>query len=203
MARIDTVDALREVYASPSGRVTAKQLDHLDKYCRIFLELSPFCVVASHGADGLADATPRGDAPGFAEALDDHTLAIPDRPGNRRVDTLSNILANPGVGLLFLVPGFDETLRVNGRAEIRDDADLRARFAVDGKLPATVLLVHVEEAYLHCGKAFMRSKLWDPASLNDRSKLPSIGQMIKEQISSTQPAETQDEMIEQYRKTLY
>jgi PPOX class probable FMN-dependent enzyme len=157
MARIDSLERLRTIYGTPTARVEAKQLDRLDKYCRIFLDLSPFCVIASQGADGIGDVTPRGDAAGFVAVLDDRTLAIPDRPGNNRIDTLSNVVENPAVGLLFLVPGFDETLRINGYAEVRDDEDLRARFADNGRLPATVLLVRVAEAYLHCGKDFMRS----------------------------------------------
>ncbi|MCG8691701.1 MAG: pyridoxamine 5'-phosphate oxidase family protein, partial [Minwuiales bacterium] len=131
------------------------------------------------------------------------TIAIPDRPGNNRLDTLTNLLGNPEVALIFMVPGVAETLRINGTAEIRDDADLCDRFAVDGKLPLSVVLVTVREAYLHCAKSIMRSRIWDPDARIDRSELPSMGQMIKDQIGSTEPAESQEEMVERYRATLY
>lgn len=203
MARIESLEALRTIYRAPSETVIAKQLDRLDPHCKAFIALSPFCVLATQGADGIGDATPRGDAPGFVAVLDDRTIALPDRPGNNRLDTLGNLVANPAVGILFLVPGFDDTLRVNGMAEIRDDADLLARFEVNGRLPATVTVVHVKETYLHCAKAFIRSKLWDPEARVDRSRLPSLGQMIKDQVSGEYPVISDDELAELYRKTLY
>lgn len=203
MARIDTIERLRELYGTPSKLATCKQLDRLDRHCRAFVALSPFCVVSTQGADGLGDATPRGDAPGFVAVLDDRTLALPDRPGNKRLDTLRNILENPGIGLLFLIPGFDDTLRVNGTAEIREDEDLRARFAVDGRLPACVVVVHVREAYLHCAKAFIRSRLWDSDARVERSRLPSLGQMIKDQVSGDLAVPTDAELTAVYRKELY
>lgn len=203
MARIDSLEALRTIYRTPSDTVIAKQIDRLDRHCRAFIALSPFCVVATQGPDGLGDVTPRGDTPGFVAILDDTTLALPDRPGNNRLDTLGNLVANPAIGMLFLVPGFHDTLRVNGMAEIRDDADLCERFAVNGRLPATVTLVHVKEAYLHCAKAFIRSKLWEPDSQVDRSRLPSLGQMIKDQVSNDYPVITDEELADIYKNTLY
>jgi PPOX class probable FMN-dependent enzyme len=179
-----------------------KQLDRLDPHCLRFIALSPFVLLSTTGANGLGDVTPRGDRPGFVVAPDDRTLLLPDRPGNNRLDSLQNILDNPGVGLLFLVPGVDETLRVNGRAEIHEDPELLAQFAVDGRLPKTVLRIAVAEAYLHCAKALMRSSLWDPAARIERSSLPSMGQMMKDQIGVT-TAETQAEMVDRYRQTLY
>lgn len=202
MARIDTHETLRALYGPAGERSRLKQMPRLDRHCRRFIELSPFVLLATSGADGLSDVTPRGDQPGFVIAPDDETLLIPDRPGNNRLDSLLNILDRPGVGLLFLIPGVDETLRVNGAAEIRDDEDLRAQFIVDGKMPKTVLKVAIREAYLHCAKAFMRSKLWDASAQISRETLPSMGQMLKDQLNWA-TAETQDEMLVRYRQTLY
>ena len=203
MTRITSVEALRAIYPSPSERALKKQLDKLDRHCRSFIGLSPFVVISSVGADGLADASPRGDRPGFVQILDDHTIAVPDWPGNNRLDTLSNIIVRPSVGLLFLVPGVDETLRVNGEAELRDDEDLRSLFERSGKLPRLVILVHVKEAYLHCAKALMRSRLWDPTSRIERSLLPTMNEMLQDQIGAAGPIEPQEDMIERYRKVLY
>jgi len=203
MTRITSVEALRAIYPSPSERALKKQLDKLDRHCRSFIGLSPFVVISSVGADGLADASPRGDRPGFVQILDDHTIAVPDWPGNNRLDTLSNIIVRPSVGLLFLVPGVDETLRVNGEAELRDDEDLRSLFERSGKLPRLVILVHVKEAYLHCAKALMRSRLWDPTSRIERSLLPTMNEMLQDQIGVAGSIEPQEEMIERYRKVLY
>jgi len=203
MTRITSVEALRAIYPSPSERALKKQLDKLDRHCRSFIGLSPFVVISSVGADGLADASPRGDRPGFVQILDDHTVAIPDWPGNNRLDTLGNIIVRPSVGLLFLVPGVDETLRVNGEAELRDDEDLRSLFERSGKLPRLVILVHVKEAYLHCAKALMRSRLWDPTSRIERSLLPTMNEMLQDQIGAAGPIEPQEDMIERYRKVLY
>lgn len=202
MARITSLDQLRALYATPRERSLRKVMPALDTHCRSLIALSPLVMVGSFGADGRADVTPRGDAPGFVEVADAGTLLIPDRPGNNRLDTLSNLIANPAIGLLFLVPGIDETLRVNGTAEIRDDAELLARFEVDGKQPVTVLKVAVQEAYLHCAKAFMRSRAWDPASNVPRSSLPSMGEMLRDQLNLA-TAETQAEMLVRYRETLY
>ena len=201
--RITDPESLRALYGPAGARSKAKQLDRLDVHCRRFVALSPFVLLSTTGADGLGDVTPRGGAPGFVGVDGDRTLLLPDRPGNNRLDSLVNVLSNPGVGLLFLVPGVDETLRVAGLAEIRADEDLLDRFAVDGRRPRTVLRIEVREAYLHCGKAFMRSRLWDPAAQIDRSSLPSMGEMMRDQIAGLDRAETQAEMVERYRETLY
>lgn len=202
MARITSLNQLRTLYAEPRERSRRKVLPRLDAHCRRLIGLSPLVMLGSFGADGKADVTPRGDAPGFVAAPDDATLLLPDRPGNNRLDTLSNLIANPAVGLLFLIPGMDETLRVNGTAEIRDDADLLAPFAVQGKPPVTVLRIAIEEVYLHCAKAFMRSRAWDPATHVERSRLPSMGEMLRDQLDLA-TAETQAEMLTRYRETLY
>jgi uncharacterized protein len=203
MSHVSTREQLREVYASPGERAVRKELDHLDRHCRRFLELSPFFVLATSNARGHADASPRGGPPGFVHVADDTTLVIPDHPGNNRLDNLENLLERPEVGLLFLIPGVDETLRVNGPVEIRTDPELRERVATGGKTPKAVLVVTVRQAFLHCAKAFMRSRLWHPEARVERSELPTLGEMLKDQLRSSGPAETRQEMLERYRKALY
>jgi len=175
-------DELRSLYGTPSKLAVAKQIDRLDVHARRFIELSPFLVISSHGADGLGDVSPKGDAPGFVQVLDDRTLLIPDRPGNNRLDTLSNVTVNDGVGLLFMVPGVCETLRVNGRARIVTDDDLLTPTAVRGRLPTAGILVAVAEVYLHCAKALVRSKLWDDDHRVERRTLPSLARIISDQV---------------------
>jgi PPOX class probable FMN-dependent enzyme len=203
VAAIRSAAELRERYREPGERALRKQLDRLDGHCRRFVELSPFLVLATTGPDGLADATPRGGDPGFVHVADERTLLLPDRPGNNRLDSLTNLAANGGVGLLFLIPGVDETLRVNGTAELHDDDELRGRFDREGRLPATVVVVTVHEAYLHCAKALMRSRLWDPEARIDRSELPSLGEMLRDQLGTTEPPETREQMVRRYREQLY
>jgi len=203
MSKIETTDELRQIYETPKGRSVIKVLDRLDRHARRFIELSPFLVLASSGNTGQADASPRGEAPGFVQVVDDYTIAIPDRPGNNRLDTMENILERPEIGLIFFLPGVNETLRINGTAEVRDDNDLLGGFEVDGKLPATVLLVHVREVYLHCAKALMRSRLWEEDAKHGTRPIPTMGRMIKDQTSSTEPDEPEDQMIKRYRKMLY
>jgi len=203
MAKIETIEQLRKIYKPAVGRAAEKVLYGLEKYSRQFIELSPFLVISSMGTDGVADISPRGEKPGFVKILDDKTVAIPDRPGNNRIDTFTNILSNPAVGLIFLIPGMNEVLRLQGDAEIRDDEDLMARFEVNGKLPRAVVVVKLREVYLHCAKAIMRSELWEESNKIDRSIMPSMGQMLKEQIGSPGPAETQEEMVARHYTQLY
>jgi len=215
MARIVDEDALRRLYGSPSGRSVDKALTRLDPHCLNFIALSPFVLLATADALGRADVSPRGDGPGFVEAHPGEVL-IPDRPGNNRLDSLCNILATGEAGLIFLIPGVDETLRVNGAASIHDDAELTQRFAVGGKAPRSVLRVEVREAYLHCAKAFMRSRLWDPDAQVVRSALPTMGEMLRDQIAGKVAAgegpaspfasaapESQEAMVARYRDILY
>lgn len=194
---------LRQHYGPPMERARIKTLRKLDKHCRRFIELSPFVCLGTSGADG-ADVTPRGDAPGFVHILDDVTLAIPDWPGNNRLDSLRNILENPNVGLLFLIPGVDESLRVNGEARVTTDAAILTHWETNGKHPRSALLIHVHEAFLHCGKALIRSKLWHDDYRVDRSSLPSYGQMLKDQIEIEDTAEEiQSSVAQAYREKLY
>ena len=203
MSHVKTLDQLRAIYAQPKGRPLKKQLDCLETHSKHFISLSPFVVISTSAPGGLPDASPRGEDPGFVQVLDDFRIAIPDRPGNNRLDTFSNILENPQLGLLFLIPGVDETLRVNGHAEIRDDDVLIELFDNQTKKPKSVLLVHVKEVYLHCAKALMRSKIWSNDDQISRDLLPSMSQMINDQTKSAMTLETQDEMKVRYKDTLY
>jgi PPOX class probable FMN-dependent enzyme len=203
MAHIQTIDQLRTHYAEPKGRPLTKQLDRLEPHSKHFISLSPFLILSSSSPSGLQDASPRGEGPGFVQVIDDSTVAIPDRPGNNRLDTLLNILQNPQIGLLFLIPGVDETLRINGQAEIRDDSDLVDLFEVQNKKPKSVLLVYVEEVYLHCAKALMRSKLWNIDAQIERTQLPTIGHMINDQSKSHEPEETDEAMKARYKEVLF
>jgi len=202
VAAITTEAQLRALYAAPVERALRKELDHLDRHCRRFIAHSPFVVLATADADGRQDAAPRGGDRGFVHVADDHTLLLPDRPGNNRLDSLANLTQRPEVGLLFMVPGVDETLRVNGTAELRDDPDLTGRFAASGRSPRIVVQITVRQAYLHCAKALMRSRLWDPDARIERTDLPTMGQMLRDQIGSGR-VETQAEMVERYRDQLY
>lgn len=191
--------ALRTLYGEPSRLSLLKELDRLDHNCRRFIELSPFLCLATSGADGRADNSPRGDAPGFVEVADDKTLLMPDRPGNNRIDSLANIVDRPEVGLLFFIPGFTETLRINGRAKLCTAHDLCARFAVDGRLPKLVVVITVDQAFLQCSKALVRSKLWEEDAKIDRKTLPTLGRMIADVVDAKANAETvkgYDELIE-------
>ncbi|MFG1464448.1 pyridoxamine 5'-phosphate oxidase family protein [Xanthobacter sp. DSM 24535] len=203
MSKVESREALRQLYKPAHGRSVAKEIHLLDRHCRDFIALSPFVLLASGGSDGFMDVSPCGDHPGFVVVEDDTTLLLPDRPGNNRLDSLENILERPGVGLLFLIPGVDETLRVNGRAEIHASAELNARFAVAGKVPASVLRVHVQSAYLHCAKSLMRSALWSAEAKVARSALPTMGEMLKDHARLEAPAETQEEMLQRYKSVLY
>lgn len=195
-------ESLRERYPEPGARAVAKELRALDEHCRRFIELSPFVVLATAGADGGMDASPRGGPPGFVRVVDDTTLHLPDAPGNNRLDSLTNIAETGRVGMLFLIPGVDETLRVNGTAVLRGDDEVLDAFARADRRPRAVVEVAVETAFLHCAKALMRSKLWSPESLVERSALPTMGQMINDQIGSTEPPEPQDAMVARYQRDL-
>jgi PPOX class probable FMN-dependent enzyme len=199
---IEETSALRALYPDATARALNKQLDRLDAHCVRFIGLSPFVVIASADGSGRLDASPRGGEPGFVHVLDETTLLVPDAPGNNRLDTLTNVVEAGRVGLLFLIPGVDETLRVNGRARLDDRAEVVRRFATEKRTPRLAIEVRVEEAYLHCAKALMRSRLWSDASRVDRGVLPTMGQMIRDQIGATEPAESQAQMLERYAADL-
>jgi len=203
-ARLTSEETLREVYPKPSGGALGKQLDFIDRHCRRFIELSPFLCIGSSRPDGLADVSPRGGEPGFVHVLDERRLALPDRPGNNRLDTLTNIAHAPAVGLLFFLPGFEEMLRVNGLAATSLAPDLMARFTLEGKPPRSVLLVEVREVYLHCTKALKRSDLWNPENHVPRDVLPSFGEMLRDQMKlDVAPALIDTALEDDAKKNLY
>ena len=194
---------LREQYPPAIERARLKTLRKLDGHCRRFIELSPFVCLGTN-SDAGPDVSPRGDRPGFVHIVDDTTLAIPDWPGNNRLDSLANVQSNPAVGLLFFIPGVDETLRVNGTAQITMEAGVLDRWETNGKRPRSALVITVTEAFLHCGKALIRSRLWHDDYKIDRSELPSYGRMLKDQIDIQDTAEQIEQSVaEGYRNKLY
>ena len=192
---ITTIDELREVLPEPGGRARAKDIGVIDEHCRDFIARAPFLLIGTAGAAGNCDVSPKGDAPGFVQVLDEHTLLIPDRPGNQRADSLTNLVENPHVGLLFVVPGVDWTLRVNGRATIVRDADVLERSAVNGKRPALGIAVDVEEAFLHCPRCFARSNLWDTNTWMPEDEHPSFAQVIRDHAKIELPLEVVEQGV--------
>ena len=208
MSRIDERQELRDKLGEVGVLAAGKTIRKIDKYARIFIEHSPFLCIGTADAQGNADVSPRGDPAGFVRVIDEKTIIIPDRPGNNRADTMQNIIANPNVGILFLIPGIEDTLRLNGKAEIIDDPEALAPAAVNGKAPKLGIKVTVEEVFFHCAKAFRRSKLWDPAAQQDRAILPSLARMVMEQARACEVEEEEAEKVEEdiqeaYRTNLY
>ena len=201
---IETVDELRSSYGAPSERAVKKSLDHLDRHCRRFIELSPFVVLASAGADGRVDCSPRGDPAGFVAVLDDRTILLPDRRGNNRADSLTNVLENPYVGMLFMIPGVDETLRLNGTAKLTTDPARLDPLAVNGRAPRSGLVVEVEEVFLQCTKALVRSRLWaDETRVDRKAALPSFGRMLADHIGESDGEAVDRELRARLPETLY
>jgi PPOX class probable FMN-dependent enzyme len=186
-----TTAELEGMYAKPMETSLLKELDHIGPHYRALIESSPFVAMATSGPEGL-DCSPRGDAPGFVRIADEKTLMIPDRRGNNRIDSLRNIVRDPRVALLFLIPGVSETMRVNGRAALSTDPELLESFKVDGKAPRCVIVVTVERAYFQCAKAIVRSKLWDPAMHVARGKLATTGAMVAALTKGKVDAESYD-----------
>jgi uncharacterized protein len=201
--RVTTLAQLEALYGERSPASIAKEIDHINAGYRKMIEAAPFVTIATAGPEGL-DCSPKGDAPGFVRVLDDKTLAIPDRPGNNRIDGFRNLLRDPRIALLFLIPGVGETLRVNGRAEISIDPTLMESFAVNGKLPRAVLIVHIESIFFHCSKAIVRAGLWDEATKIDRKRLPSTGALIAELSEGRLGGEAYDrDLPERIKRQLY
>ena len=176
---------------------------YIDDYFRSFIAHSPFVALASADATGLPDCSPRGDYPGFVKVIDEHTLAIPDRPGNKVADTFGNLAESDGVGLLFLIPGVREVLRVNGRGYPTDEPDVLARMSIEAKVPELAIIVEVEQAYFHCGRALVRSRLWDPASQALAQEVASPGEAVTAQLGLDTAAEVVDERLEAAYQRLY
>ena len=205
---ITRVQDLRKLFPATHMLAVAKCLDRLDVHAMEFVTRSPFLCIGTQSPKGLADVSPRGDPAGFVKVLDDQTLLIPDRPGNNRLDTQANILTNPAIGLLFMVPGFDDTLRVNGMAQITRDPALLALLAINDRLPVTAIVVSIKEVFLHCAKAFRRAKLWDPDARQDRSEMPSLIKIIHDQTNAA-PADAEEQrkldqgLEDSYRRSMY
>lgn len=200
--------SLRALFPATHTLAALKSLDHLDGHAQDFIRRAPFLCIGTQNTEGRADVSPRGDPVGFVKILDDHTLAIPDRPGNNRLDTLVNILANPNVGLLFIIPGFDDTLRVNGQATLVTDPEVLAGMEVNNRAPRLAIVVKVAEVFLHCAKAFRRSHLWDPSTFQNRGEMPTLMKILLDQTVGA-PAdagemEKQDAALEEdYKTSMY
>jgi PPOX class probable FMN-dependent enzyme len=201
---IATTEALESLYSdAPYGPALIKEADHVTAQYRQLIEAAPFVVLATSGPDGL-DCSPRGDPPGFVRVVDEHTLMIPDRRGNNRIDSLRNLVRDPRIALLFVIPGIGETMRINGRARICTDPKLTETFVINGKVPKCVLVVTVERAYFQCTKAIIRSKLWDPASKVDRKTLPTPGSILAELTDGKMGGAEHDRLApERIKETIY
>lgn len=197
------LDGLDRIYGQPKPTTKAKSLDHVDKYGRQFLSLSPFCVISAAGPDGSLDVSPRGGEPGFVHVEDDRTVMLPDRPGNNRLDTLRNLAGGSGrIGMMFMIPGFDDVYRINGTATLNDDPALLERFIEFKRAPRAMVVIAVEEAFLHCPKAIMRARLWEPDALVERAAMPSLSEMIMDQLNLGKPQHDEKLVIESYRQQL-
>jgi len=196
---------LRTLYKNPDEMSVKKSLPKLDKHLKHFINLSPFLILSTVRDDGFCDASPRGDAPGFVRILDDNNLFLPDRPGNNRLDSLTNIIKNPGIGLLFMIPGLDMTLRANGKAHIVSDITLLESSMVNKRIPKSGLKIRINECYIHCGKAIRRSKIWNNEMYIKKGTFPSIGKIIKDQLAPPgMTVEDLDNFAEEaYKNTLY
>ena len=193
---VENEDGLRDIMGPTMDIAVHKSRQKLDQHCKAFIGRSPFLCLGTSNAQGKADVSPRGDPPGFVQVIDDNHLFIPDRPGNNRLDTMTNIVENPNVGLLFIIPGFNDTLRVNGTARIVQDDDKAEKAKIRGKAPKVGIMVEVDEVFLHCAKAFMRSKLWDPSKFQDRGDFPTLANMILEQVAPADKPPTEEEIKE-------
>jgi PPOX class probable FMN-dependent enzyme len=193
---IDSHDALRELIGEPSENTRRKKITVIENHARTVIEHSPLVLLATSAPDGTCDVSPRGDPAGSVLILDEHTLVLAERPGNRLADSISNLIDNPHAGLLFLVPGMNESLRVNGRTTLVSDAPFFDRLIVAGKRPRLAIILHVEDLYVHCAKAMLRSSLWDAATWPDRGELPSLGRMLKDQLALDASAEELDAYLD-------
>ncbi len=203
MSAIETEKQLRNMYLPAKERAVKKQMPRLDHHCRNFLALARFAVLSTCDTEGNMDASPRGGEAGFIKVIDDNTVIIPDWTGNNRLDTFSNILSTRRIGAIFMVPGVDEALRINGAASLRNDEQFTSLCEVNGRFPKLVVHIAVKEAYLHCAKAIMRAELWAPRAKVERKVLPTMNEMLRDQIGQTDPAEPQEVMYARHTTELY
>lgn len=200
--KITSKEQLQGLYGYPSGRAKYKVLTSLEKHAINFINHAPFLVVSTSNSEGKQDASPRGGVSGFVKILNDEQIVIPDAKGNNRIDSLSNIIETGKIGLLFLIPGIDETLRINGDAYISTNEEFLKLFSSEKNPPKSCMVITVKEVFLHCAKAFMRSKLWDESSKINRGTFPTMGQMLKDQLGSKEAPETREAMVKRYQKDL-
>ncbi|MDB2657567.1 pyridoxamine 5'-phosphate oxidase family protein [Crocinitomicaceae bacterium] len=202
MEDITSIDALRALYDQPKGRALKKVLPALEEHSRHFIASSPFVLISTYNSDGKMDVSPRGGGPGFVEILNNSTLLIPDYKGNNRLDSLTNIIETGRIGTVFLIPGIDETLGINGSAKLSASPSLLAHFTQEFKVPTSCIVVEIEEVFLHCAKALMRSQLWNANAKINSEDFPTMGKMLNDQIGNSGVPESRTEMIERYKKDL-
>lgn len=203
--QIKSIDELRAVMGFPRDLVQKKSINFIDNHCKEFIAKSPMVFISTANENGSCDVSPRGDPAGFVDVLDEQYLVLPERPGNKRCDSLVNILSNPHIGLIFIIPGLKETLRVNGKAILCRDEDLLQKYQINGKCPEVGIIVNVEECFIHCAKAFLRSKLWEPETWPEKKQLPSVAKVLADHINSSNfsKEEIQNVLEESYKKRLY
>lgn len=203
--QIKSIDELREVIGFPRELVQKKSINFVDEHCKDFIAKSPMLFISTANENGSCDVSPRGDPAGFVDVLDEQYLVLPERPGNKRCDSLVNLLSNPHIGLIFIIPGLKETLRVNGKAILSRDKDLLKKYEVNGKCPEVGIIVEVEECFIHCAKAFLRSKLWQAETWPEKEQLPIVAKLLADHINSSNfsKEEIQAGLEESYKKRLY
>ena len=200
MGVVSNIEQLRSIYNYSKGRAALKVINRLEKHSKNFINLSPFVVISSKGKNGHADVSPRGDSVGFVKIQDDKTIIIPDRSGNNRLDTLENIIFDPSVGTLFFIPGINTVLRINGNAFIEDSLEIRAQFEINNNIPKTCIIINIEEIFMHCAKALMRSSFWDHSKYLSQTEFPTISKIINDQLNSEDDEQNHEQEEKRYKK---
>ncbi|MBL6846902.1 MAG: pyridoxamine 5'-phosphate oxidase family protein [Alphaproteobacteria bacterium] len=202
MGVVSNIEQLRSIYNYSKGRAALKVINSLEKHSKNFINLSPFVVISSKGKNGHADVSPRGDSVGFVKIQDDKTIIIPDRSGNNRLDTLENIIFDPSVGTLFFIPGINTVLRINGNAFIEDSLEIRAQFEINNNIPKTCIIINIEEIFMHCSKALMRSSFWDHSKYLSQTDFPTISKIINDQLNSEDDEQNHQQEDKRYKKQI-
>ena len=202
MGVVNNLRQLRSIYNYSKGRAALKVINSLEKHSKNFINLSPFVVISSKGKNGRADVSPRGDSVGFVKIKDDKTIIIPDRSGNNRLDTLENIIFDPSVGTLFFIPGINTVLRINGNAFIEDSLEIRAQFEINNNIPKTCIIINIEEIFMHCAKALMRSSFWDHSKYLSQTEFPTISKIINDQLNSEDDEQNHEQEDKRYKKQI-
>ena len=202
MGVVSNLRQLRSIYNYSKNRASLKVINSLEKHSKNFINLSPFVVISSKGKNGHADVSPRGDSVGFVNIQDDKTIIIPDRSGNNRLDTLENIIFDPSVGTLFFIPGINTVLRINGNAFIEDSLEIRAQFEINNNIPKTCIIINIEEIFMHCAKALMRSSFWDHSKYLSQTEFPTISKIINDQLNSEDDEQNHEQEDKRYKKQI-